>query len=83
MKAIKEYQAKIQLDMSLYMETAWSKRKAPISKQLCFFFFRSMQFPYSVTHQAEILFWYFFYGCSFHLVPKASWTITYVWLQLS
>ncbi len=24
-----------------------------------------------------------FYRCSFHLVPKASWTITYVWLQLS
>jgi hypothetical protein len=54
---LKEYQTKCQPDVSLYLETAWTGRKAHakiLEKNVWFFFIRPMQFPNRVTCQAEI-----------------------------
>jgi hypothetical protein len=42
--------------MSLYLETAWTERKAHITKKILVFFFQSIQFPNRVTCRAEISF---------------------------
>jgi hypothetical protein len=54
----------------------WKKSWNFFSKNLqkSMLFFRSMQFPYRVTHQAKF-FLVFFYKCNFYFGPKYSWTI--------
>jgi hypothetical protein len=37
--SLREYQNKFQPAVSLYIETAWSERKAQISKNVAFWFF--------------------------------------------
>ncbi len=78
--------------MSLNMESAWTERKAPISKKIRKLFLVVFQFlffsygPCSFQMEWHIRLKFFlelFYRCSFDLVPKASWAITHLWLQLS
>jgi hypothetical protein len=75
--SINEYQTKFQPDLSLYLESAWTDIKAPISKKFWYFSFDpcSFQIQWHVRLKFCLV---FIYTCSFYLVPKASWAIILV-----
>ncbi len=64
------------------METGWTGRKKTKINRNRYFSFGPCSFHIE-WHLMLKLFLVLFQRCSFQLIPKISWTITYSWLQLS